>query len=612
MEIKRIAVVGLIIIFAWTVLFGVISFPNDHLELTAENETAHGTRGVLEAEAISAGESFSLALLSDGTIRSWGKNVNGQLGDGTNIGSNESVSVSGMNNAIVISAGESFSLALLSDGTINSWGENVNGQLGDGTKIGRNAPVSVSGINNAINVSAGESHSLAVLSDGTIRSWGKNDHGQLGDGTTTEIPTPVTVSGVSDAQAVATGGWHSLALLDNGSVMSWGSNTYGELGTGSGPNDQTTPVFVLGINNAIAIAAGDHFSMVLLDDGTILSWGSNKRGQLGDGTQISSNTPVSVSGINTASAIAAGGISEDGHSLAVLSDGSIKSWGHNLNGQLGDGTTTGRLTPVDVSGISTAEDIAAGGSHSLAMLLDGKIMSWGNNLDGQLGDGTNNEKHTPQSVVDNDPPIASAGADITSGTAPLNVTFTGSGTDTDGSIASYGWDFGDGNTSSEQNPAYTYDNDGTYDVTLTVTDDEGATGEDSLTIIVTETPGDNDPPVASAGADITSGEAPMNVTFTGSGTDSDGSIVSYGWDFGDGNTSSEQNPTYTFDSTGTYTVTLTVTDDDGATGEDSLTITVNEAPDDNGDDDNGGLCGTVIILLPIMLFVGVVMQKERK
>jgi PKD repeat protein len=217
------------------------------------------------------------------------------------------------------------------------------------------------------------------------------------------------------------------------------------------------------------------------------------------------------------------GILEEGHSLALLSDGSIKSWGYNLNGQLGDGTATQTSTPVDVVGISTAEDVAAGGSHSMAILSDGKIKCWGNNLDGQLGDGTNTEAHTPQSVII------------------------------------------------------------------------------------------NDPPVASAGADITSGEAPLNVTFTGSGTDADGSIASYHWDYGDGNTSSQQNPTYTFNSVGSYTVTLTVTDDDGATGADSVTITVSEAPDDDDDDDeNGGLCGTVIILAIIPLLMGIVVQKDRK
>lgn len=170
-------------------------------------------------------------------------------------------------------------------------------------------------------------------------------------------------------------------------------------------------------------------------------------------------------------------------------------------------------------------------------------------------------------------PTAQASADPISGYAALTVHFTGSGSDYDGTIVSYGWDFGDGGTSDEQNPNHPYNNPGTYIATLTVTDDGGATDSDSVTITVTEPA--NQPPTAQATTDRTSGYAPLDVHFTGdTSSDPDGIIVLYYWDFDDGETSNAENPSHTYQNSGTYIAALTVTDNDGATDSTSVTITV--------------------------------------
>jgi PKD repeat protein len=174
------------------------------------------------------------------------------------------------------------------------------------------------------------------------------------------------------------------------------------------------------------------------------------------------------------------------------------------------------------------------------------------------------------STAGNQPPTASAAATPTSGKAPLVVAFTGSGTDSDGTIASYAWTFGDGGTSNLQNPSHTYLSPGNYTATVTVTDNGGATGSSTVGISAVS----NQPPTASASATPLSGTAPLLVTFTGSGTDADGTIASYAWAFGDGGTSTLQNPTHTFASAGSYTATLTVTDNNGATASSSVAITV--------------------------------------
>jgi PKD repeat protein len=175
----------------------------------------------------------------------------------------------------------------------------------------------------------------------------------------------------------------------------------------------------------------------------------------------------------------------------------------------------------------------------------------------------------------NKPPTASASANPTSGTAPLAVGFTGSGTDTDGTIASYAWTFGDGGTSTQQSPSHTYAAAGNFTATLVVTDNGGATG--SATVTVSVSSAGNQPPSATASANPTTGAAPLAVAFTGSGTDPDGTIASYAWTFGDGGTSTLQNPSHTYAAAGNYSATLTVTDNAGATGSAAVSIAVRSA-----------------------------------
>ncbi|MEX2237778.1 MAG: RCC1 repeat-containing protein, partial [Dehalococcoidia bacterium] len=236
---------------------------------------------------------------------------------------------------------------------------------------------------------------------GVGRAWGDDAGGQLGDGgTNTSQPTPVTVSGLATVTAIAAGaagGAHSLALLSDGTVRAWGYDLFGQLGDGGTNTDQPTPVAVSGLATVTAIAAGGNHSLALLSDGTVRAWGYDGEGQLGDGgTNTEQPTPVAVSGLATVTAIAAGGA----HSLALLSDGTVRAWGDDLFGQLGDGgTNTDQPTPVAVSGLTAVTAIAAGGGHSLALLSDGTVRAWGLDSSGQLGDGgTNTDQPTPVAV----------------------------------------------------------------------------------------------------------------------------------------------------------------------------------------------------------------------
>jgi alpha-tubulin suppressor-like RCC1 family protein len=285
--------------------------------------------GLSGATAIAAGgDDFSLALLKDGTVMAWGQNDGGQLGDGTSTGpsncssipsepdgcSTTPVAVSGLSGVMAIAAGTSQSLALLSDGTVMTWGD---GQLGRGQDEESDEPIAVSGLSEVTAVAAGGRTNLALLKNGTVMAWGENQWGQLGNGSTTESGVPMAVNGLSGVTAIAAGDGDSLALLSNGTVMAWGLNDVGQLGRGTttGPDGcpevacSTTPVAVSGLSGVTAIAAGepgDGQLLALLSNGTVVAWGKNGSGQLGDGTTVNSDTPVAVSGLDDVTAIAAG------------------------------------------------------------------------------------------------------------------------------------------------------------------------------------------------------------------------------------------------------------------------------------------------------------------
>lgn len=302
-------------------------------------------------------------------------------------------SVAGLNGVSALAGGGDHTLALLSDGTVKAWGADWAGQLGNGNKKETDATVPVRNLSGVSAISAGGSFSLALLSDGTVRAWGSNRFGQLGDGTTKNSDLPVAVQGLSGVVAISAGNDHALALLGNGTVMAWGLNLDGALGIGTETGPQkcdiygcsTTPVPVGGLSEVTAISAGSSYSLALLRDGTVTSWGENQFGQLGNGDNTSSDVPVAVSGLTEATAIAAG---ENNHSLALLSDGAVVAWGFNGEGELGDESRENSNVPVSVSGLTGVTQIASGELFSMALLSDGAVMVWGDSAAGYLGDGS--------------------------------------------------------------------------------------------------------------------------------------------------------------------------------------------------------------------------------
>jgi alpha-tubulin suppressor-like RCC1 family protein len=298
-------------------------------------------------------------------------------------------------------------LALKSDGTVWAWGENDQGQLGIGNSTGPNiclvglagqeahyacstSPAQVTGLSDVIAIAAGPRHNLALKKDGTVWAWGTNVEGELGIGNDTGPDhcayigggdprpcslTPVQVSALSNVKAIAAGvvTANSLALKQDGTVWVWGSNAFGQLGSGAGPGkcgglacDSTTPVQVKDLSNITALAGGWGRGLALRNDGTVWVWGP---------------AVVQVSGLSNVTAIAGGQLA----SYALKNDGTIWAWGFNAYGDVGDGTDTDRMTPVQVKDLSRVAAIAP----KMALEKDGTVWAWGLNYCGFLGNGSN-------------------------------------------------------------------------------------------------------------------------------------------------------------------------------------------------------------------------------
>ncbi|MDB6118964.1 MAG: hypothetical protein JWO08_2745, partial [Verrucomicrobiaceae bacterium] len=315
--------------------------------------------------SVVAGSGHNLALCSDGTVASWGYNVYGELGNNTLTDSAVPVRVdqSGVlrgKTVVALAAGQYFSVALCSDGTLAAWG--TGAYLGAGLKSAATAPVLVdrSGVlasKKVVALAAGLDHTLALCSDGTVVGWGANSNAQLGTGSIVYSamgPVAVDRSGVFSNRKVikiSAGQYHSLALCSDGTLVAWGFNFYGSLGTAGGSNASPAVVNTgaMAGKTVVDMAANGAHSLAQCSDGTLLSWGYNEYGQIGIGSRGFTSVPVAVIASGALSGKTVTGLSGGAaHSLALCSDGTVASWGFNRYGGLGNNNMVDTYAPVAV------------------------------------------------------------------------------------------------------------------------------------------------------------------------------------------------------------------------------------------------------------------------
>jgi alpha-tubulin suppressor-like RCC1 family protein len=375
------------------------------------------------AIAVSSFDKYTIAVKTDGTLWSWGINIQSQLGnDGVGDESCGKYSLNGSlidlvckktpiqigSGFVAVSAGQNISggvlnVALKSDGTVVAWGANDNGQLGQADVNLLAVPVKVGSGFASVVSEGGETyphqlragHSAAIRQDGTLWTWGKNDRGQLGDGTLTDKSVPSQIA--SGFSKVGVGQNFSIGLKTDGTLWSWGDNFYGTLGTGElcdSFNGKCTALTPRQTGTGYeSVAVGDSHIAALKTDGSVWGWGNNYFGQLGFTTSKECDpssagyrcerTPVMILAAGSKVTQLAAGAS---HTVALKSDGSIWTWGFNQYGQLGDGGTVNRSSPLQVAAPGSGFiQVAAGRSHTIALKQDGSLWGWGDVSQGQIG-----------------------------------------------------------------------------------------------------------------------------------------------------------------------------------------------------------------------------------
>jgi len=339
-------------------------------------------------EVVASKGNHTLAIKSDHSLWGWGRNREHQIGDGTTNNRLFPVRIGTGADWKFVATGTLHSLAIKENGTLWVWGSNEFNQLPPG---GGSIPSQVGTDTNWKMVTAGVSLNAGIKTDGTMWTWGgANDYGQMGNGTTVRVPFPTQVGVESDWKEVSAGAQHVVAIKTDGSLWSWGRNDEGSLGDGTDIS-RYSPIRIGTENNWRSVSAGYLYTLALKTDGTLWSWGWNSTGQLGRVTGFDRFYPVQIGTDNDWESVRA-----DSHSMALKTDGSLWVWAKNSYGQVGNGTLTNVSTPMQINtGVSRTIYITSGFDNSLIIAEDNSLKAWGRNDEGQLGDGTLIDKALP-------------------------------------------------------------------------------------------------------------------------------------------------------------------------------------------------------------------------
>lgn len=350
---------------------------------------------------VSAGKFFTCAVNSAGAAKCWGSNADGKLGntgvDGS--GSGVPVQVGALfTDALAVAAGAKHACALTTAGAVKCWGADDGNQLADANTGGGPKPVAIKGLSSGVAaIAAGDSETCAVTTTGAVKCWGFNPCGYGDPNFMWDGVVPVDLPGLSSgAVAVSLGRTHTCAVGDGGAVKCCGTNAFGELGTNSTINSGV-PVGVKDFaSGAIATAAGFSASCAVTAAGTVKCWGSNLHGQLGNSFSGDSLAPVEVQGASSVVSVTIG----LNHACVLTTAGGVKCWGWNFYGQLGNSSTADSFVPVDVEGLTKdIVSVSAGATHTCAVTIKGAVKCWGSNLSGELGNDSATSSDVPVDVV---------------------------------------------------------------------------------------------------------------------------------------------------------------------------------------------------------------------
>lgn len=355
---------------------------------------AQNLQPLMDMAQVAAGEGYTCALTTAGGAKCWGTNHLGNLGDGSTTLRPTPVDVFGLASGVsALTTRRNHTCARTSGGGVQCWGafDELFGGLPNST-----VPVELLEGGVAA-IDTGRQHLCGITVIGGVKCLGGNTYGQLGDGSNTPSLEPVDAIGLgSGVAAISARFEHSCAVTAGGAVKCWGLNNFGQLGDGT-QVAQYTPVTAWNLTSGVAaISTGYEYTCALTTGGGVKCWGNDLNGQLGDGGGDIIAFPVDVAGLGSGVAAISAGYA---HACALTTAGGVKCWGDNDYGQLGDGSTTTRLAPVDVSGLASGvAAISASRDHTCAVTTAGGIKCWGRNDSGELGDGSTEASLVPVDV----------------------------------------------------------------------------------------------------------------------------------------------------------------------------------------------------------------------
>ncbi|HJL28464.1 MAG TPA: hypothetical protein RMI62_05310, partial [Polyangiaceae bacterium LLY-WYZ-15_(1-7)] len=362
---------------------------------------------------VCGGDSHTCVLKASGEVFCAGRNLDGELGDGTAQDRWSWAPVSGLSDAKAIACGSYHTCALRQNGEVSCWGRNTHGELGAGNTDVAHAPVAVSGLTGVEEIALGTEFSCARKSDGSVHCWGSGSNGRLGNGARDDSASPVQVTGLTGVAQISLGRGHACARLGDGTVSCWGAGSSRQLGQGEEQRrDSNTPVSVSGVTGATEVAAGGNHSCAVTGSG-VMCWGQNDAGQVGNGESGSGTyapSPVAVTGLTNVTDLDL----DTRRSCALLGDGNVQCWGYNnyTAKLLAVGSEEGNVpTPTAVQGVSNAARFDTGETHACAVTNDGKLVCWGSAGNGKLGNGDARSLHVAAEVI---PAIAQLSAEPSS------------------------------------------------------------------------------------------------------------------------------------------------------------------------------------------------------
>lgn len=371
--------------------FGMVGvlFASAFVALVSAQGGAAAAASFGDWKSVSAGDVHTCAIRKGGELYCWGRDVEGQVGDGAN--PNPATSprrIGTLNDWARVAGGRDHTCAIRTSGKLYCWGSDSSGQLGDGnTSSTADAPKRIGTLDDWSKVDSGYAHSCGIRKNGKLYCWGSNADGQIGDhGASSTADAPKRVGTGADWNSVSTGREHTCGIRQNGKLYCWGGDDKRQVGDGANPDPALYPRRIGSLDDWATVSAGEYHTCAIRKSGKLYCWGFDNFGQVGEGqTTIPLDVPVHIGSLDDWATVAAG----NNHTCGARKNGKLYCWGWNSDNQLGDEGSGTASAPRRIGALDDWASLSGGRAHTCGIRKGGSLYCWGRDTEGQVGDGTN-------------------------------------------------------------------------------------------------------------------------------------------------------------------------------------------------------------------------------